>query len=149
MHVNFMSMDAEISNRVEQFLHEKRIRKEELRKKLGLGSRQQINNWVKGSDPIPVKHLVSILLLFPEINANWLVRGEGEMLLPPERPDKRIINRNEYGYCDGCVEKQVLISDLNARLKKKEEELKEAHWESGRLEERLTIYKKEQGKNKK
>ena len=49
----------------------------------------------------------------------------------------RQVNRNEYGFCDECLEKEKEIEMLRALLEKKDKEIKEMYIELGKMEERL------------
>lgn len=139
-------MDMSINKRLEKFLFEKNISQEKLRIKLGLKTRQQVSNWINCHDHIPDKHLLTILRQFPELNANWLLRDVGSMLI--DQKQLRQINRNEFGFCEDCMDKEKEITMLRNLLEKKEQELKEQYKESGKLEERLYQYeKKEKKKN--
>lgn len=133
-------MDMSINQRLGNFLHEKKISQEELRIRLGLKTRQQVSNWINCHDHIPDKHLVGIIRLFPELNANWLLRDIGNPLI--DQKSLRQINRNEFGFCEDCQEKQRKIEILHELLDKKEEEIKEICRELGKLEERLQQHEK-------
>lgn len=127
--------DMSINQRLRNYLFEKKISQEELRIKLGLKTRQQVSNWLNCHDHIPEKHLIGILLLFPELNANWLLRNIGIPTIDGQQ--LRQINRNEYGFCDECLEKKKEIEVLKAMLKEKDEKIGTVCKEIGRLEERL------------
>ncbi len=135
-------MDMSINKRLEKFLFEKNISQEKLRIKLGLKTRQQVSNWINCHDHIPDKHLLSIIRQFPELNANWLLRDVGSMLI--DQKQLRQINRNEYGFCEDCIDKDKEITLLKNLLEKKEQELKAQYKESGKLEERLYQYEKKE-----
>lgn len=127
--------DMSINQRLRNYLFEKKISQEELRIKLGLKTRQQVSNWLNCHDHIPEKHLIGILLLFPELNANWLLRNIGSPAIDAHQ--LRQINRNEYGFCEECLEKKKEIEVLKTILKEKDEKISIACKEIGRLEERL------------
>lgn len=127
--------DMSINQRLRNYLFEKKVSQEELRIKLGLKTRQQVSNWLNCHDHIPEKHLIGILLLFPELNANWLLRNLGSPTIDGQQ--LRQVNRNEYGFCDECLEKKKEIEILKAILKEKDEKITMACKEIGRLEERL------------
>ena len=97
-------MDMSINQRLANFLYEKKISQEELRIKLGLKTRQQVSNWLNCRDHIPDKHLMGIIRLFPELNANWLIREIGSPLI--DQKSLRQINRNEFGFCEECLEQE-------------------------------------------
>ena len=121
-------MDMSINQRLANFLYEKKISQEELRIKLGLKTRQQVSNWLNCRDHIPDKHLMGIIRLFPELNANWLIREIGSPLI--DQKSLRQINRNEFGFCEECLEKD------------KEKEMRESCRELGKMEERLSQFEK-------
>lgn len=131
-------MDMSINQRLKLFLQTKDIQQEELRVKLGLKNRQQVSNWVNCNDPVPDKHLVRIIRLYPELNANWLIRNIGQMLV--DQKQLRQINRNEFGFCEECLNKDKEIEFLQKRLEKTETELKELYRKNGKMEERLGHY---------
>ena len=110
-------MDMSINQRLANFLYEKKISQEELRIKLGLKTRQQVSNWLNCRDHIPDKHLMGIIRLFPELNANWLIREIGSPLI--DQKSLRQINRNEFGFCEECLEKDKEIETLKTLLLKK------------------------------
>lgn len=133
-------MDMSINQRLGKFLYEKKISQEQLRVKLGLKTRQQISNWVNCQDHIPDKHLLSIIRLFPDLNANWLIHDIGNTFV--DQQTLRQINRNEYGFCEECLKKENELEMLRALLDKKEKEIKEMYKETGKMEERLNQYEK-------
>ena len=140
-------MDMSINQRLANFLYEKKISQDELRIKLGLKTRQQVSNWLNCRDHIPDKHLMGIIRLFPELNANWLIREIGSPLI--DQKSLRQINRNEFGFCEECLEKDKEIETLKTLLLKKEEEIekkekemRESCRELGKMEERLSQFEK-------
>lgn len=140
-------MDMSINQRLANFLYEKKISQEELRIKLGLKTRQQVSNWLNCRDHIPDKHLMGIIRLFPELNANWLISEIGSPLI--DQKSLRQINRNEFGFCEECLEKDKEIETLKTLLLKKEEEIekkekemRESCRELGKMEERLSQFEK-------
>lgn len=133
-------MDMSLNQRLGKFLEYKNISQEKLRIKLGLKNRQQVSNWINCRDHIPEKHLVATIKAFPELNANWLLRDVGNMLI--DQKQLRQINRNESGFCEDCIDKEKEITMLRSLLTAKEEELKKLYKESGMLEERLCQYER-------
>ena len=133
-------MDMSINQRLGKFLYEKNISQEELRIKLGLKTRQQVSNWINCRDHIPDKYVVAICRLFPDLNANWLIREIGNFLI--DQKVLRQVNRNEFGFCEDCIEKERDIEILKADIEKKEKDIKELCKELGKLEERLERYEK-------
>lgn len=128
-------MDMSINQRLRNYLFEKKVSQEELRIKLGLKTRQQVSNWLNCHDHIPEKHLIGIIQLFPELNANWLIRNIGAPLI--DQKQLRQINRNEHGFCEECMEKEKENELLKMMLKEREEKINTAWKEIGKLEERI------------
>lgn len=128
-------MDMSINQRLRSYLFEKKVSQEDLRIKLGLKTRQQVSNWLNCHDHIPEKHLVGIILLFPDLNANWLIRNIGTPTI--DEKQLRQINRNEHGFCDECLEKKKEIEVLKSIMKEKDEKITSTCKEIGRLEERI------------
>lgn len=71
-------MESTVKQRLIDFLSYKRISQGKFEKACGL-SVGYVNNIVKG---IGGEKLQSILSVYPELNPNWLMKGEGTMLLP-------------------------------------------------------------------
>ena len=131
-------MDMYLNLRLVEFLDQKNISQEQLRLKLGLKSRQEINSWLNCREKIPAKHLMSIIDLFPDLNINWLIRNSGSPFI--DQKSLRIIYRNEYGFCENCLDKEKEIEMLRAMLEKKEKEIKEIYMECGKISEKLHQY---------
>lgn len=131
-------MDMSINQRLGKFLYEKNISQEQLRVKLGLKTRQQVSNWINCHDHIPDKHLVGIIRLFPDLNANWLFHDLGNPFV--DQKSLRQINRNEFGFCDECLDKEKEIKLLKELLEKKEKEIKEMYIEFGEIRAKLKDY---------
>ena len=56
----------------------------------------QISNIIKKDASVGNIIIQDILKAYPEINANWLINGEGEMLKNNDKNDKEIDNKEEY-----------------------------------------------------
>jgi transcriptional regulator with XRE-family HTH domain len=69
-----------VNKRLRDFLDQKNIKQEDLRKLLHLRSQVQISNWLTDEEPLPDKHIPDILRYYSELNANWLINGTGNML---------------------------------------------------------------------
>lgn len=128
-------MDMSINQRLKSFLADRNLSQEELRIKLGLKARQQISNWLSCRDHIPEKHLIGIMRAFPDLNANWLLRNVGSPQI--EQKLLRQINRNEFGFCEDCIEKDKKIEVLEEITKEKDAKLENAWMQIGKLHEQL------------
>ena len=85
---------------------------------------------VKGLRGISIETVVSILQAYPEISAEWLLRGNGEMLIRKED------NSEDIARINGLVD---TITTLNDALKSKSETI-------AMLKERITQLEKQIGK---
>lgn len=88
-----MEAKKTVNQRLIEFLKSSGITNEDLRKILLVKNRQQISNWLTMTDPIPDKHVLTIIAAYPALSSRWLLTGEGSMLgfepvgesIPPER----------------------------------------------------------------
>lgn len=128
-------MDMTINQRLDDFLEEKHISQEELRSQLGLKTRQQVSNWINCREKISEKHIIRIVELYPELNANWLIANAGNMF--NDQKIVRHINRNAYGFCEECIKKEQKIEYLQELIHQRDQEIKLLNREIGKLEDRL------------
>lgn len=77
-------MEKQVFERVAEFIRKRRISANELAKILGVNS-QSVYNYLSGTSKAPVSFLILFLESFPDVSAEWLLRGNGEMLLPPKK----------------------------------------------------------------
>ncbi|MBK6348211.1 MAG: helix-turn-helix domain-containing protein [Bacteroidales bacterium] len=73
-----MTEEMSLNQRVDQFFRIKDISQQQIAKRLGV-SRQAVNNWLSGNNPIPARHLIKMLSDFEKLNPQWLLNGVGEM----------------------------------------------------------------------
>ena len=72
---------------------------------------QQLSNWTNNTKP-SVEGLKRILKYFPNVDARWLMTGEGEML------QKSDVNTGNKGLNEKDVDElKVLMKDLNISIK--------------------------------
>lgn len=86
-----MSVNTTVKSRLLQFLKSKRISQMEFTKKLGVSS-TYIGAMRKG---IPAEKVKKIKELYPDLNKDWLLYGEGEMLVSREENDRLDIDGYE------------------------------------------------------
>jgi transcriptional regulator with XRE-family HTH domain len=67
-----------INQRLREFIEKKNISQVEIADKLNV-DKKQFNNWMTGTK-VPVNSLALILEMFPELNARWLLTGNGYMI---------------------------------------------------------------------
>ena len=126
-------MTTTVNQRLEEFLFEKKLKQEDLRKKLYINNRQQISNWITNKEQIPAKHILNTIEAYPELNADWLLNGRGQMLKGYNDYDLKeaIANETEEKYffdrktgkevvCKKCIEKDGMVKILKQQLREKE-----------------------------
>lgn len=69
-----------VEERIEAILEYKKLNKNELGRLIQGKKSNIVYNILAGKQKISGNVLEKIVILFPEINANWLVTGKGEML---------------------------------------------------------------------
>lgn len=67
--------------RVAEYIKSRRISPHELAKILGINP-QSVYNYLAGTSKAPLSFVVLFLESFPDVSAEWLLRGEGEMMKP-------------------------------------------------------------------
>ena len=72
-------MNEDIYNRLKTLMRHAEIKNNKLADLIGVSS-GQMSGMLKGSD-FGISKLISIANQFPNINAEWLLRGKGEMIL--------------------------------------------------------------------
>lgn len=92
-------MKETINTRFIKLLNKSSLSSTEFGEKIG-ATKQQISNW-KANYSIPIKQVSAILELFPELDARWLLLGEGDM----------------YGNsCPNCKQKDDIIKDMAQQI---------------------------------
>lgn len=74
-------MEKQIMERIQLYLRKLRIKPAELAKILGINS-TSVYNYLDGTSKAPMSFIVLFLESFPDVSAEWLLRGEGEMMKP-------------------------------------------------------------------
>lgn len=74
-------MEKQIMERIQLYLRKLRMKPAELAKILGINS-TSVYNYLDGTSKAPMSFVVLFLESFPEVSAEWLLRGEGEMMKP-------------------------------------------------------------------
>lgn len=117
-------MDCTVNQRLKEFIEKKNISQRDIQLSLGLKNEQSISNWMGFGEQIPDKHLPTIIRKYPSLNANWFLKGTGEM----EENVLRIIEDSAKKYENGIeVLKDELIKNQKERI--------------GELKEQLDFYK--------
>ncbi len=88
---------------------------------------------LNGLNEVSTQTALSILSTFPEISAEWLLRGNGEMLLTSEQPTASNENDRLSKLIDTIAFQQDTINNLHGRIKELETTNK-------RLETQVALY---------
>lgn len=81
------------------------------------------SNQINGVREISLQTINSILITFENISAEWLLRGNGEMLLTSEQPTASNENDRLSKLIDTIAFQQDTINNLQRRIKELEAEL--------------------------
>lgn len=77
-------MEKQIMERIQLYLRKLRMKPAELAKILGINS-TSVYNYLDGTSKAPMSFIVLFLESFPDVSAEWLLRGEGEMMKPTKQ----------------------------------------------------------------
>jgi len=83
----------------------------EFYRKLGVG-RMEYSGWITAGRAISVTKLQAILQLHPDLNARWLLLGEGTM-----QENVPAYRAKVLPVCEECTSKQIQINLLNDNIK--------------------------------
>lgn len=122
-----MTEEISLNQRVDQFFKAKEISQQTIAKRLGV-SRQAVNNWLSGNQPIPSRHLIKLLSDFENLNPQWLLNGVGDM----EGNEQSLPVENLV-----LARKEITIELMTTQLREKDALIMELQKEIGRMEERL------------
>lgn len=76
------------------------------------------SGWINQGKAIPLDKVVKIVRLITDINARWLLTGEGEMDMPEPGValEPAVTYKAKTDYCPLCAEKDKLIDALNDHI---------------------------------
>ena len=80
-------------------------------------SRTSFFNWANGTNKPDLENILSIIKAYPEYNPRWILLGEGEMKLPPQKTDVVEEPLPKYG------NRPLTKTDLSKILKKLADEI--------------------------
>ena len=116
-----------INNRILLIMQEKNLNKNSVSKVIGIT--QPALKKIENNENLPsLKLLFGLLRVFPDINANWLITGEGNMINPTQKVSQNntgngqqlvLGNGNTGNITLSLCQQEVEV--LRARLKDKEE----------------------------
>jgi hypothetical protein len=106
-----------VNERLAEFIRHLDVSKVDFARLIG-ETKFSVNNWLSDTK-IPVSSLSNILLVYPQLNARWLMTGDGEMI-SNQASDKKTVDEiqkfaednSRYGRCSLCAEKDKRILEL-------------------------------------
>lgn len=114
--------DFSINQRFIEYCQNKGFSQAQIKKKLSIRGKSQISNWFNLVEPIPMRQIVKATKIFKDLNANWLINGNGEMLNSANDPAFLQANEPNTNYnCPECLEKERTIHALKQALDAKDE----------------------------
>lgn len=115
-----------INNRVREIISHLQISDRQFAIHIGVNQSVVASMFSRGTEP-SAKILTSILDKCPEISAEWLMRGKGEMIIGSEQPNTSAettpISDRESALIDTIAMQQETINNLQRRIKELEAEL--------------------------
>lgn len=72
-------MNVFINQRVKDYIDYREIKPADFAREIGLNS-DRISKWFTKKEKIPAEHLITILQKYKDINARWLLTGDGSMV---------------------------------------------------------------------
>lgn len=112
--------------RLNEYLRSKDVSKRELASRLSL-KESNLAKKLRGELRLDLATLIQILEVFPNLNAAWLLRGEGsaENLGRDEEKSEEYVNfeKRIAFYIDKCEVQRTLLAERDARIRELEEEL--------------------------
>lgn len=125
-------MEQTNGERLGVFMERHGIRTKDLARLLGVSS-QSVSNWTTGSNRISQSHAERIVDTYPDLNYEWLITGQGDMIKKGEgvyEPQEKYGASN----CLACVQKQARIELLEGMLERMEKKIDQLNRELGSKE---------------
>lgn len=87
-------------------------------------SQTTVNGIMLGSRGVSVDIIIAVLTAFPDISAEWLMRGEGEMLRSEEAAQNALISEETIAHYTSVVKSyETLLANRDEQIRKLELEL--------------------------
>lgn len=122
-----------INQRLNCFFEYTKLDAPEFYKRIGV-DRIEWSGWINSAKPISVMKLQRIIMGFPELNARWLMVGDGEMIIVSdldqealkandniEKPRLADESKASTYPCPNCAQKDKFIEVLNEMIDSKQE----------------------------
>lgn len=87
-------------------------------------SQTTVNGIMLGSRGVSVDIIIAVLTAFPDISAEWLMRGEGEMLRSEEVAQNALISDETIAHYTSVIKSyEILLASRDEQIRKLELEL--------------------------
>lgn len=87
-------------------------------------SQTTVNGIMLGSRGVSVDIIVAVLTAFPDVSAEWLMRGEGKMLRSEEAAQNALISDETIAHYTSTIKSyEVLLANRDEQIRKLELEL--------------------------
>lgn len=87
-------------------------------------SQTTVNGIMLGSRGVSVDIIVAVLTAFPDVSAEWLMRGEGEMLRSEEVAQNALISDETIAHYTSTIKSyEILLASRDEQIRKLELEL--------------------------
>lgn len=77
-------IEKEVLKRIKVFIQSQRIKTSELSRIIGI-NQTSVYGYLDGTNKAPMSFIVLFLESFPDVSAEWLLRGEGNMMKPTKQ----------------------------------------------------------------
>lgn len=108
-------MENAINQRIKMVLGFYSMSETQLAKTLGL-SQPTVNRQIKGENQVSIEFVNSILYSFNDISAEWLMRGEGEMLKSKHSSQLAEYNKSDMDLIRELREDKKMLQDYVSHL---------------------------------
>ena len=105
-------LEKKVYERINQLIEKERITPRKLAETIGIGP-QSVYNYLTGKQKAPMSFVMMILESFPDVSAEWLLRGNGEMLLPQKKSPYLEMAERLHGTSLASEEEEDIIAQVN------------------------------------
>jgi len=100
-----------INERIVQFVDYLKLNRYKFSKITGI-SESVLLNIYKGKNKPNIKLLEKVLNIYPALNSNWLLTGNGNMLSKVSIDEIPPLTKQDSSECKGCIDKERIIAAL-------------------------------------
>ena len=116
-------MEQTVNQRVKAYIDNKKISQESFRASIGVANKQQVSQWLTESSRIPEKYLIEMIRKYVDVNARWLLTGEGEMFLNPANETLQLNDIKTIADCENCKRLNSYIERQERLIERLERQL--------------------------